>query len=292
MAQLTDSPVDVVWAPLAREMYPQIAVAAPGGGDLRLAVPFRSFVDLADIDAGSPEGAARPGFFRGVATVVTKLFNAVQPTHAVFGQKDGIQCIVVRTLVRELNLPLHVAIAPTMREADGLAMSSRNVYLTPPQRKVAGVLHEALQMVRRALDEPEGRAVVGEAHARREALLKAAQGDNVNADRAAQLAAVASRGGAAAAAAGAAAEGPLHPYLAAALSRARAHVLAASQGHFSEVQYLAFSCGATGRPIADLAASYARGGAVLLSVAAKIGATRLLDNLVLLGDVNDLGTLS
>lgn len=292
LAALSGTLATLVWAPLASEMYPQVALPDEGSGGMRLAVPFRTFVDLADIDAGSPEGAARPGFFRGVATVVTKLLNAVQPTHAAFGQKDGIQCIVVRTLVRELNLPVHIYIEPTLREADGLAMSSRNVYLTPQQRAVAHVLHDALQAVKAAVEgTEEGRAVVAEAAARRAAHLAAMRSSTtgVSADKAAQLAAVASRTGSGAGAAAPAA--PMHPFLAAALSRAKAHITAASGGQFSEVQYLTLSCGATGRPITDLAASYAHGGAVLLSAAAKIGSTRLLDNLVLCGTPNDLGTL-
>ncbi len=90
------------------------------------------------------EGAARPGHLRGVATVVTVLFDLVRPTRAYFGQKDGQQCVVVRRLVRDLGLPLEVVVLPTVREPDGLALSSRNAYLTPEERRAAPVLHRAL----------------------------------------------------------------------------------------------------------------------------------------------------
>lgn len=101
------------------------------------------------------EGAARPGHFSGVATVVTKLLNIVRPDRAYFGQKDGQQCAVIRQLVRDLNIPTEIAVGETIREADGLAMSSRNVYLTGPQRAAAPILFKALTEVHRLFESGE-----------------------------------------------------------------------------------------------------------------------------------------
>ena len=120
--------VDVVWTPTAEVMYP------PG---------YQTWVEVEALT--SPlEGAMRPGHFRGVTTVVAKLFNATQPTKAYFGQKDAQQAAVIRRMAVDLNFPLEVIICPTTREADGLAMSSRNKYLNEAERKAATVLFRAL----------------------------------------------------------------------------------------------------------------------------------------------------
>ena len=125
---LREEHVDLVFAPSVAEIYP------PG---------WSTFVDVRDVTE-MLEGAVRPGHFGGVATVVCKLFNIVQPTRAYFGQKDAQQVVVVRKMVRDLDMPLAVVVVPTMREPDGLAMSSRNVYLSAEQRRAAPVLYRAL----------------------------------------------------------------------------------------------------------------------------------------------------
>ncbi len=127
--------VDLLYAPTVDEMYP------PG---YQTAVTVRSVTRRW-------EGAARPHHFEGVATVVTKLLCAARPTVAFFGQKDYQQAVMIRQLVADLNLDLAVRICPTVREADGLAMSSRNVYLDADQRKAAPVLYAALQAGRDAI---------------------------------------------------------------------------------------------------------------------------------------------
>jgi pantoate--beta-alanine ligase len=121
--------VDVVFLPEVEEMYPrepQVSVMVGGLGDVL-------------------EGASRPGHFDGVATVVTKLFNLVQPTRAFFGQKDAQQVAVIKALIRDLSLDVELVVCPTVREPDGLAMSSRNAYLSPEQRARATILHRALE---------------------------------------------------------------------------------------------------------------------------------------------------
>ena len=120
--------VDLVFAPSVSEMYP--------GEQL-------SFVDVGRVSEGLC-GAFRPGHFRGVATVVLKLFNIVQPHRAYFGEKDAQQLAVIRRMVRDLNLPVEIAPVPTVREADGLALSSRNRRLDPADRQIAPVLFQAL----------------------------------------------------------------------------------------------------------------------------------------------------
>ena len=120
---------DVVFAPPVEEMYP---------------LPELTFVDVTRVSEHLC-GAFRPGHFRGVATVVLKLLNIVQPDRAYFGEKDMQQLAVIRRMVQDLMVPVEIVGVPTVRESDGLAISSRNQYLTPPERKAAPVLHRALQ---------------------------------------------------------------------------------------------------------------------------------------------------
>ena len=128
--------VDVIFAPDDQQMY-------PGGG----AGGFSTFVAEETLSRGM-EGKSRPTHFRGVTTVVAKLFNIVQPELAVFGAKDYQQAAIVKRMVRDLNFPLKIVVAPIRREADGLAMSSRNKYLTGDLRAQALVLSRSLQMAR------------------------------------------------------------------------------------------------------------------------------------------------
>lgn len=127
-----DEGVDIVWAPVAGEVY------VPG---------FDTTVSLGEI-ARPLEGAARPGHFEGVATVVAVLFGLVGAEHAYFGQKDAQQVMVVRRMARDLAMPTEVISCPTVRDADGLAMSSRNAHLSPAERAAAPVVHRALLAAR------------------------------------------------------------------------------------------------------------------------------------------------
>ncbi len=134
LALLEAAGADLVWAPPVAEVYPS---------------GFQTYVTVEEVTKVL-EGAARPGHFRGVATVVAKLFNVFQPDRAYFGQKDAQQVVVIRQMARDLNFPLEIVVCPTVREPDGLAMSSRNVYLTPEQRAAAPVLYRALCAARDA----------------------------------------------------------------------------------------------------------------------------------------------
>jgi pantoate--beta-alanine ligase len=131
--------VDLVWAPAPEIMYPS---------------GYQTWVQVEAL-AGPLEGAMRPGHFRGVTTVVAKLFNAVQPAKAYFGQKDAQQAAVIRRMARDLNFPLEVVVCPIVREPDGLAMSSRNAYLNPEQRQAATVLYRALSAAKDAYEAGE-----------------------------------------------------------------------------------------------------------------------------------------
>jgi pantoate--beta-alanine ligase len=140
--------VDVIFAPTVKEMYPggyrtAGKNSAVGSQKPESAAAFSTYVDELKL-AQVLEGASRPGFFRGVCTVVAKLFNCVQPDFAFFGQKDAQQLAVIRRMVRDLNFPIRIIACPIVREPDGLAMSSRNVYLSPDERKGALVLKKSL----------------------------------------------------------------------------------------------------------------------------------------------------
>ena len=128
LKMLQTAKTDYIFMPAPEDVYP---------------AGFNTWVDVEKVTERL-EGAVRPGHFRGVATVVNKLFNVVMPTRAYFGQKDAQQCVVIKKMVKDLAMPLEIVINPTIREADGLAMSSRNVYLTTEMRQQAPVLHESL----------------------------------------------------------------------------------------------------------------------------------------------------
>ncbi|PRP88923.1 pantothenate synthetase [Planoprotostelium fungivorum] len=149
--------VDFVFCPTPEEMYPTSETQQEAKRHLMLHTESRTWVQVEGMDELTREGSSRKGHFRGVATVVTKLFNIVQPDKAFFGQKDGMQCIVIKKMVNDLNVPVEIDICDTMREEDGLAMSSRNVYLNPQQRAIAPTLYRALQCAARSVHEGERR---------------------------------------------------------------------------------------------------------------------------------------
>lgn len=143
LAQLRKAGVDFVFTPSPSEMYPE---------------GFSTYVTVEGL-SDKLEGAFRPGHFRGVATVVAKLFSIVLATRAYFGQKDAQQVVVIRRMARDLNLPHEIVAVPTVREEDGLAMSSRNVYLDAEERQSALVLSRALFMARDMYEKGERSAV-------------------------------------------------------------------------------------------------------------------------------------
>jgi pantoate--beta-alanine ligase len=124
--------VDIVFIAADNEMYPP---------------EFGSWVDVEKVTERL-EGASRPGHFRGVATVVAKLFNIIQPSRAYFGQKDAQQVVVIKRMVTDLNLGIDIVVVPTVREKDGLAMSSRNIYLSPGERQAATILFKTLTLAK------------------------------------------------------------------------------------------------------------------------------------------------
>jgi pantoate--beta-alanine ligase len=142
LAMLSKERTDIVFMPSAEEMYPEA---------------FSSWVEVEKI-TDRLEGSYRPGHFKGVATVVAKLFNIVEPTRAYFGQKDAQQVMVIKKMVADLNMNLEVIVAPTVRESDGLAMSSRNIYLNPQERQAAIVLFKALTLAQNLWEKGERNA--------------------------------------------------------------------------------------------------------------------------------------
>ncbi len=139
LAWLEQKGTDLVFTPANEMIYP------PG---------FQTYVTVEEVTRPL-EGAARPSHFRGVATVVAKLFNIVQPTRAYFGQKDAQQTVVIQRMAADLNFNLEIVVCPTIREADGLAMSSRNAYLSAEQRAAATVLYRALSAAKAAFEAGE-----------------------------------------------------------------------------------------------------------------------------------------
>jgi len=139
LALLAKEGTDVVFMPSVAEMYPE---------------PFDSWIEVGKVTERL-EGASRPGHFRGVVTVCAKLFNIVQPTTAYFGQKDAQQAVVIKKMVAELNMDLKIITLPTVREPDGLAVSSRNTYLNPDERQAAVVLYQALSLAQKLWSQGE-----------------------------------------------------------------------------------------------------------------------------------------
>ncbi|HLY31926.1 MAG TPA: pantoate--beta-alanine ligase [Ktedonobacterales bacterium] len=148
--------VDAVFTPEASAIYP------PG---------FATYVEPTGTLAERLEAATRPGHFRGVATVVAKLFMLVRPERAYFGQKDAQQVAVIRRLISDLNIPVALCVRPTVREADGLAMSSRNAYLNAEQRVAATVLSKALEAGRVAFDRLRAESKLGAVETVRQAMV-------------------------------------------------------------------------------------------------------------------------
>ena len=135
--------VDLVFAPTAAEMYPTGTLS--------------TFIDPGDL-GNRLDGRSRPGHFRGVCTVVAKLFNILQPDQAFFGQKDAAQLAVLRAMVRDLDLPVEITVCPTVRDPDGLALSSRNRFLSPEQRHEALALWQSLRCAENAIAHGERNA--------------------------------------------------------------------------------------------------------------------------------------
>ena len=143
LAMLEEEGVEFVFMPSTQEMYPE---------------GYDTWVDIDNITR-KLEGSSRPTHFRGVTTVVAKLFNILEPTRAYFGQKDAQQLAVIKKMVKDLDMNLEVVACPTVREPDGLAMSSRNTYLKPEERKAATVLYQSLKLAEKLYSEGERDAI-------------------------------------------------------------------------------------------------------------------------------------
>jgi pantoate--beta-alanine ligase len=139
LSLLEEEGTDVVFMPLVAEMYPE---------------QFNSWIEVGKVTKRL-EGASRPGHFKGVTTVCAKLFNIIQPTKAYFGQKDAQQAVVIKKMVADLNMNLEIVTIPTVREPDGLAVSSRNTYLNPDERQAAVVLYQALSLAQQLWSQGE-----------------------------------------------------------------------------------------------------------------------------------------
>jgi len=139
LAMLETAKTDFVFIPSAEDMYPQA---------------YNTWVDIEKVTERL-EGASRPGHFRGVATVCNKLFNIVQPTKVYFGQKDAQQVVVIKKMVSDLNMNLEIVVVPTVREPDGLALSSRNTYLSPKEHQAGLVLNKALILAQKLYSRGE-----------------------------------------------------------------------------------------------------------------------------------------
>ena len=140
--KLLEPYTDIVFMPTADDLYP---------------AGYNSWVDVEGL-TDKLEGASRPTHFRGVTTIVAKLFNIVRPTRSYFGQKDAQQLAVIKKMVKDLNMNLEVIACPTIREPDGLAMSSRNIYLEPDERKAATILYQSLKLAEKLYSEGERNA--------------------------------------------------------------------------------------------------------------------------------------
>ncbi|MEO0097074.1 MAG: pantoate--beta-alanine ligase [candidate division WOR-3 bacterium] len=136
---LAELGVDIIFYPNEKEMYPE---------------PCFTYVQIKKLSEGLC-GHSRPGHFEGVATVVTKLFNIVKPHIAIFGQKDYQQAVIIKKMVKDLNFDIKIIVAPTVREKDGLACSSRNIYLTEKERKESSVLYRSLILAKKMIKEGE-----------------------------------------------------------------------------------------------------------------------------------------